>query len=280
LFDAKEKEKADLKILPYDVCNFVLSTSPRRDLVNDYKKPSPLPLVFYMPPWSEEEIQAIAPLFPASIIAWFDRFEILGGVPRSVFEEVTSEPRAILDAACAQYSLEHYTRIVDVDSIITEHSKVIHSLVHITSSAPFTKFSVRFSSQTAVEIIIRKHKDDAKLNLAKLLSSYIRTPLIDALCGYLFEPYALKKLEEGGPFIYRSLDKKSNEKDMNTMKLPEEMTLQIPPSTTRVIAETVTGRSDYQSASCTESQELSSFRCLDSWNWRIPKYHWKDPHIE
>jgi hypothetical protein len=86
--------------------------------------------------------------------------------------------------------------------------------------------------------------------------------LIAALCGYLFEPYALKKLEEGGPFIYRSLDKKSNEKDMNTMKLPEEMPLQIPPSTTRVIAETVT---EGQTINQLHVPNRKNFPALDAW---------------
>jgi hypothetical protein len=59
LFDAKDKGKGKLEDLPYDLCTFVLSTSPRRDLVNDFQKP-PLPQVFYMPVWDKAELRKVA----------------------------------------------------------------------------------------------------------------------------------------------------------------------------------------------------------------------------
>ena len=87
LFDAKYKEKADLNRLPSELCQFILSTSPRRDMLNDFKKP-PVPKIFYMPIWTMAELEAIAPLFPKAI-EWRHRFEILGGIPRHVLEDTT-----------------------------------------------------------------------------------------------------------------------------------------------------------------------------------------------
>jgi hypothetical protein len=46
LFDAKGQTEADLNKIPYSLCTFVLSTSPRRKMVNDFKKP-PVPRIFY-----------------------------------------------------------------------------------------------------------------------------------------------------------------------------------------------------------------------------------------
>jgi len=163
LFDAKEKNDSDLGRLPYERCNFVLSTSPRRELVNDFKKP-PVPQVFYMPTWTETELEAIAPLFD-NVTAWRGRFEFLGGIPQKLFEDVEKEPHVILDTACKQFSLDNYIRIVDLDSSITEHSRVIHSLVHITSTVPFTECSVCYASQKAVEIIAEKLEKETKRNL-------------------------------------------------------------------------------------------------------------------
>jgi hypothetical protein len=48
LFDAKYKEKGDLHLFPCESCTFVLSTSSRRDFVNDFQKP-PDPQIFFMP---------------------------------------------------------------------------------------------------------------------------------------------------------------------------------------------------------------------------------------
>ncbi|KAF0722280.1 hypothetical protein Ae201684P_020632 [Aphanomyces euteiches] len=39
LFDAKGKNEEHLSSIPYTRCNVVLSTSPRRDMINDFKKP-------------------------------------------------------------------------------------------------------------------------------------------------------------------------------------------------------------------------------------------------
>ena len=80
LFDAKSKQKADLDRFPVGLYIFIVSTSPQREMVNDFKKP-PAPQNFYMPIWTEAELEAIAPLFPHSANEWCDGFEILGGIP-------------------------------------------------------------------------------------------------------------------------------------------------------------------------------------------------------
>jgi hypothetical protein len=48
---------------PLELCTFMMSTSPRRAMVNDVKKP-PVLQEFYMPTWSKAELEAIAPLMP------------------------------------------------------------------------------------------------------------------------------------------------------------------------------------------------------------------------
>jgi hypothetical protein len=55
----KAKTKPNLHRLPYPLCKFVLSTSPQRELVNDFQKP-PVPEVFYMPLWTEAEMENVA----------------------------------------------------------------------------------------------------------------------------------------------------------------------------------------------------------------------------
>ena len=63
LFDAKGKKEEHLSAFPYERCSFVLSTSPRRDMINDFKK-LPIPQVFYMPLWSQAELETISTAFP------------------------------------------------------------------------------------------------------------------------------------------------------------------------------------------------------------------------
>ncbi len=107
LFDAKGKNETHLSEFPYELCRFIVSTSPRREMVNDFKKP-PVPQEFYMPTWSEAELENIAPLFP-NATEWRVRFENLGGIPRHVLEVTTRPPTEMLEAACSDCSLDDLT---------------------------------------------------------------------------------------------------------------------------------------------------------------------------
>ncbi|RKP15682.1 hypothetical protein ROZALSC1DRAFT_2082, partial [Rozella allomycis CSF55] len=90
LFDAKGKKEAHLGELLVELCTFILSTSPNRELLNDFKK-NPVPQVFYMPTWTEAELEAIADIFPGAN-QWCDRFVFLGGIPRHVLEVTAQDP--------------------------------------------------------------------------------------------------------------------------------------------------------------------------------------------
>ena len=222
LFDAKSKQKADLDHLPLGLSTFIVSTSPRRDMVNDFRK-SPRSQTFYMPIWTETELEVIAPLFPDSNNEWHERFVILGGIPRYVLEDTKDSPTAILEAACSECSLDFCITKIGIDSEITEKSKVIHSLVHMISDPSFTKSSVCYASQTALNIIVQHKEHTARLSMRNLLASCEGNPLTAALCGYIFEPYAIELFEVGGTFTCRRLVYG------NTNNQPNE-TLYIPPS--------------------------------------------------
>jgi len=102
LFDCKGKTYSDLHMLPFQKCTIVLSTSPRREMINDFKKP-PVPRYFFMPTWTEAELAVIAPAFSDSN-EWRDRFKSLGGIPRFVLESTELNPTEMLEAACKDFS--------------------------------------------------------------------------------------------------------------------------------------------------------------------------------
>ena len=221
LFDAKGKNEANLSALPYPNCNFVLSTSPRREMVNDFQKP-PTPQIFYMPIWNQTELETIAPVFP-DVVNWEERFRILGGIPRHVLEMTERSPTGLLQAACKQCELNDCIKIIGLNSTITEKSKVVHSLVHITSTSPFTDSSVSYASRVALDIIVENKGTEAKRRIRELLASSDGNPLIAALCGYIFEPFAIELLEKGGNFEFRQLfhgNKKSNEAVISFINIP------------------------------------------------------------
>ena len=203
LFDCKEKDLSDLKECPYGECNFILSTSPRRSILNDFKKP-PQPKVFYMPLWSESELTTIAHCFP-DVKDWKHRFEQLGGVPRQIFEIVGNKPISQMEAACSKCKLNDLIAMVGIDWEFLENNNFAHSLLHITSAHPYTEPSVCFASETALHIIALSKGKQAKVKMMDFLEFAEGNPLIAALYGYVFESYAIERLEKGGTFRCRML---------------------------------------------------------------------------
>ncbi|KAI8896574.1 hypothetical protein BC833DRAFT_528106, partial [Globomyces pollinis-pini] len=226
LFDAKYKKEEHLIAFPHGCCTFILSTSPRREMTNDFSKP-PIPQVFYMPIWTKAEIEIIAPKFPA-LADWNNRFDILGGIPRHVLEVTGTDATQLLQAACKQCTLKDCIRIIALDSTTTDTD--LHCLVHITSASPFTESSVCYASKVALDIIVQNIGEEAKRRLRELLASCERNPLTAALCGYIFESYAMEFLERGGTFTCRQLG------HGNTKDWPADTELIIPKSA-RIVAD-------------------------------------------
>ena len=75
-----------------------------------------------------------------------------------------------------------------------------------------------------MEIIVQKNGAEAERTMQDLLGSCAGNPLTAALCGCIFEPYAIEQLERGGNFTCRQLvhGKKKHK--------PGDTTVDIPPS--------------------------------------------------
>jgi hypothetical protein len=108
-----------------------------------------------MPTWWEDEMSSVAPLFGGPAQArWMDRFAVLGGVPRLVFEAHDRDATSIMNIACTDADLRDIMHRIWSQAVITEHSKVMHVLIHITSDGDFTKPSLKFASNVAMTIIV------------------------------------------------------------------------------------------------------------------------------
>jgi len=124
-----------------------------------------------------------------------------------------------------------------MDSTITEKSKVIHSLIHMTSAPPYTESSVWYASQTALNTIVKIKAYDARNKMRELLASCEGNPLCATLCVYIFEPYALELLERGGTFTCRQLARG------NAKVSPQDTELYIPSSKKIVVDKVVPNQS-------------------------------------
>jgi hypothetical protein len=234
LFDTRGKTDDHLYNIPYELGTFITSTFPRQDFLHDFLE-SPQPEVFFMPLWTEAELEAVSPLFPITN-EWRDRFEILGGIPREVLEETLETPTEMLKEACTNCSLDDCVKKIGMCSTITERTKVYHYLVHMTSVPPFTNSSVCYASPTALNTIIRYKGDEAKFRMRELLATCEGNPLMFELLGGIFKINALELLESGGRFTCRKLVSR------NTRKKPPNTVLNIPKSEKIVAGEVSIGQ--------------------------------------
>ena len=251
LMDSSRKLDEDFNLIPYEYCNFVLSSEPRRKLFNQFK-------LFnfdysYIPLWSKEELSEIAPLFPESR-DWLSRYEILGGAPQYVLQYTDMS---------AEHILKHAARSCDLNETIGFQSSItdqmeVQSLVHITSDAPFKESLVQFSSEAALDIFAKEKSNESKRNIKELLkaSQLPFQPLVGPLCDKVILEYALQLLEEGGLFNYHQLAAKG-EDAFNF----EEMKLEIPPGDRIAV--------DRVAPNQTENQiyvpETNSHSSIDAW---------------
>ena len=208
-----------------------------------------------MPLWDESELRLLASKCYSAGVQWEERYKILGGVPRFVLEFVEDSPSKLIEQACAECELDLCVKAIGANSSISEKSKVVHRLVHITSVSPFTESSVQFASTFALDIIVRKKGAEAKGRMQELLASCEENPLIASLCGYIFEGFVLDLLRKGHTFKCRQLV--GGKKKLK----PGEFQLVIPASERRTADRIEDGQTFHQ----LHVPRTKNFTAIDAW---------------
>ena len=253
LFDAKGKQEQDLLRIRCVLCKTIVSTHPRRDLLNEFQK-KPSKKWFYMPIWSEEEMRTISCMYPDAV-DWQERFTYLGGIPRLVLEKARVDPSSIINQACKECSLRDCLNEFGPLDSIAEKTQRIHCLLHINSSNPYTKPSVVFASREALNMIVNEYEDDFNADAKRLLQACEENPLAAAFCGQVYECYAIDALGKGGNFTYRRWAH-GNEKA--TIK---DETLIIPPSKKRFFDKVL----DNQKGNQLYIPKSKAYKGIDAW---------------
>lgn len=203
--------------LPIECCSVLLASTLRRDCIGGFKKLVPTPDVLYMPLWTKEELTEIAPLYPNAKAVWENRLECLGGVPRLVLQDIQTDSQALLMSACSSCSVGDCIMLVSIYSEINSKTKIIQTLIHIQSEAPYREYKVAYASKLAMQVIARTKWQSDRTKMQSLLGSCDGNPLAQSLCGYIFERHSMDLLERGGTFVYRELLSGAQRKQ-NTIK--------------------------------------------------------------
>ncbi|GMF28390.1 unnamed protein product [Phytophthora fragariaefolia] len=256
--------------LPVEDCSVLLASTPRRDCIGEFKKLVPTPDVFYMPLWTTEELANIAPMYPLAAMAWQNRFECLGGVPRVVLQDIGTDPQTLLMSACSSCSLDDCIMLVSIYSEINSKAKIAQTLIHIRSQEPYREYEVAYASELAMQVIARTKWRSDRAKVQNLLGSCDGNPLAQSLCGYVFEPHSMDLLEQGGTFVCRKLLSGADMRKRDTIKRKrgnpvneDEEAIDIPPSSQpRQIAERVEVG---QHANQLYVPPTSNYTAIDAW---------------
>ncbi|CEG45865.1 uncharacterized protein PHALS_02138 [Plasmopara halstedii] len=193
-------DPTSIPALPYRHCSVFLASTPRRDCIGEFKKLFSTPDVFYVPLWSKDELGTIAPLYPFAGATWQNQFECLDGAPRVVLQDIGMDPQTLLMSACNSCSLDDCITLVSICSDVN-----LKTLIHMRSQEPYRKCEVAYASELAIKVIARTKWRSDRAKVQGLLCSCDGNPLAQSLCGYVFEPYSMDLLEQGGNFVYRKL---------------------------------------------------------------------------
>ena len=209
-----------------------------------------------MPIWSIDELDTVSTTFQ-NVNDWKSRFEVLGGIPRSVFLNTMDDPIRMLEKACQLCSLDDCIYAVGPKYTISEKSEILHCLVHVISTKPYTTASVSFASQSALDIISRVKNDKAKVEMWSLLSSCEGNPHIAAFCGYIFEQFAITALADGGTFACRLIGKGRTKEEEQCLKH-----LDVPKSSKQIVDKVQCNQNQSKELHVPKSRNYTG---LDAW---------------
>ena len=133
---------------------------------------------------------------------------VLGGIPRYVLQDVSTDPESLLRSASMEcFDREDLIREVTILSGGATRTTVVPRLIHLHSNDPYSEAKSRYASPTAVRIIAETHWQSWHDEMTDLLAavSQRKSQLAAALCRHIFEPHVKKLLERGGTFVCREL---------------------------------------------------------------------------
>jgi len=223
LFDADNQKRMPTT---YFFCQFILATSPKRDLVNDFKKTVSYKDRFFMPVWSLSEMERIQVLYnPPS--DWRVVFDLLGGVPRIIFENscTYNEAHTMLQDALSNFDFTTISSLTTRSMIHLSNNvkSYAHLLVHIHSDPPYSRASLTFASRVALSLVFSYHLNQVKARWYEVLHSDVGGALDGAFIGDLFEIVAVDLLLAGGEFNHCRLRINKEPEDLGKLILPKSV---------------------------------------------------------
>ena len=197
LTDALEPPPARVKAVT------ILVSSPARKYYSTFLPLSLVAPLYYLPIWSLEELQLVAPLYSRSPKIVEKRFARIGGIPRYVLEKNANLKEDIKNSF-TRHKHENFRRLT-FDGLVNNED-ISNLIVHFEVAASYSSFTMRFASKYVAGIAFKFYLFYQREELERLLLSGGSSPFFGSFRGELFEKYVHQVLSVGGKFNGRSLD--------------------------------------------------------------------------
>ena len=180
---------------------WVLVTSPKTKRYKELAK-APNVNMLGMPLWDERELKKLWRLRFSSVpeSAWRGYYDRWGGVPRSVFDKITTLDQEGLDMRCTNVDIDSCMKWIGTDHYNSTEASGIVLHLHVTVGGEYKDIQVRFASLYVEQKVVKYYEK----GMQKLIIKYIQdcaAPTFASTRGYLFEAVAHRMLTRGGKFL-------------------------------------------------------------------------------
>jgi len=183
----------------------VVTASPNRKHFKEFIKTAQMR---FLPSWSLADLDRILPYcnLPGTVAArrkaLEERFEIVGGIPRKIFENFSSEYwTKTITNELIEHSGGVQLLLAEFNTVMKDYNRVHNDLVVIYSTGPHFDRARFF---LASEYVRRCYPQQIKLSERRLRAEEIKSawndPTRAAEAGEKFEPFAFESLFFGGRF--------------------------------------------------------------------------------
>ena len=181
----------------------ILVSSPARKYYSTFLPLSHVAPLYYLPIWSLEELQLVAPIYSRSPKIVEKRFARIGGIPRYVLEKNAKLKENNKDSF-TRHKHENFRRLT-FDGLVN-NEEISNLIVHFEVAANYSSFTMKFASTYVAGIAFKFYLFYQREELERLLLSGGSSPFFGSFRGDLFEKYVHQVLSVGGKFNGRSLD--------------------------------------------------------------------------
>ena len=197
---------------PAEINAITIQMSPPTTQDDMYFRYSTTAHPYYLPVWSLEELKMAAPLFSENLQVVEERYHLIGGNPRYVFEKPI-DLELIRRMATHLPKKNFFKFAFEAES---DNDDIGHFIVHYLVDSTYSDYSLVFSSKYVASLVLKSllalnfDRDHIPAfpgeKLKRVLLSRKISPKFSSLQANLLEYIAHRLLSAGGKFIGRSLD--------------------------------------------------------------------------